>query len=166
MKKKNIIMIISGAVIVLVVLFVSGVFTGGKMPEGSGGIGFDEFLQDGGTHQCLVTQNIDLDNFENSVEGFVYIHNGMVRGLYDVEVEKIATEISFVARDGFIYTWNSLAPFGTKTPIAGTSGSEGGASMSGSLFFDTEKIADYQCMDWDADLTLFDVPTDITFQTI
>lgn len=126
---------------------------------------FGQFVQQGGSYKCTVDQYINGD-YSNATEGEVYIDGGMIRGDYVVEAQGMSLDTSVIVRDGFVYSWTSLAPNGVKVPVDMNASSQADTAMSGAYAWNADQIGDYDCVDWNADASLFVVPADITFQEI
>lgn len=170
MKKTTIILIIGVLVILGIIIGVAskkGDSSDMMSQDLSSATGFEAYIQNGGSYECAVTQNIETEGYSNSTDGHVYVHNGMIRGDYVIEAQGISLVASLIVRDGFVYSWNSLTGMGIRAD-AQTSDSETAAdvSTSGTITWDAETIGQFDCLDWNPDLSEFEVPTDITFQTL
>lgn len=128
--------------------------------------GFDTFVMGGDPYECTVTQNIDMEGFQNSVVGTVFMYGGMIRGDYAVEAQGMNIETSLVVRDGFVYSWNSLAPVGVKAAAVSDEEGDDDTSVTGNISWNTDKIGEYECKKWNLETSKFEIPTDITFQEI
>jgi len=156
-----------GVIIVIVVLVGAYMLLSKKAPEGPTGeqaqteekkMAFSEFVKQGGSYKCEVKQN--LSDMENS--GTVYLSGGMVRGDFQGIAEGQAFDSHFIFRDGTSFTWSSLMPNqGYKVSEVNTE-----ASSSNTYSWDASQIGDYNCVAWNADASVFAVPTNITFQEI
>lgn len=173
MTKTNI-FIISGLVVVTVVAGIvlskkpmqSNPQDGEQVSLETNGTSFADFLERGeGSYECQVSQYID-GSMAQSVDGTVFIHDGMIRGEYAVEVAGIALSTSLIVKDGFVHTWTSMAPLGVKVPVDRTVASESDAPMAGSYGWNADLIGSYECVDWTPDLARFELPTNINFQEL
>lgn len=125
---------------------------------------FADFVAQGeGSYECQVSQYIDA-GMQQSADGIVFIHNGMIRGDYAVEAAGVSLSTSLVVKDDFVYTWTSMAPFGVKAPVDHSASSDAETPMSGTYAWDADMIGSYDCVDWTPNLSKFEIPTNITFQ--
>lgn len=132
--------------------------TGKKIP-------FTEFMKQGGSYKCTVTQNVA----NMTSEGTVYIHNTMIRGEFTTTVAGQGVSASMIARDGYTYSWTSMMPTkGYKAKIVNSEGAPGSANAgtSGTYTWDGTQIGDYSCEAWVADDTKFDLPKSIVFSDV
>lgn len=124
---------------------------------------FADFVKQGGSYECTVNQYVA----GTETSGKTYISGGMIRGEFQTSVQGLNITTNMIVRDGFTYTWSSMAPtMGYKAPIA--EGAEGDTStgMSGTYSFNAEQIGDYDCSPWTADLSKFTLPAGVNFQEI
>lgn len=127
---------------------------------------FSEFLKQGGSYKCTVDQYITAGDYENITKGTTYVSGGMVRGEYTSKVENLNVESTVLVRDGYTYSWTSMAPnMGFKVKVVEAKG-DTSTSTSGSYNWNAEQIGDYECVPWTVDMSKFAVPTDITFQEL
>lgn len=122
---------------------------------------FADFLRTGGSYKCEVTHEID----GASSSGVVYVHDDMVRSDYTTTVDGSAMDSHSIFRDGYSYTWTSLADMGFMVAVDSTeletdtsAGAEG--DFSG---FDPDQVGEYECDPWALDSTVFAVPANIEF---
>ena len=123
---------------------------------------FMDFMKQGGSYKCSITQKIgDMDT-----KGTMYMHNGMVRGEYNAKIQGTEVDSTLVVRDGYTYTWSSMAPnMGFK--IKSLNESVDKSTPTGELGgFDSTQIGDYDCQPWRGDSAAFDLPKSITFTDI
>ncbi|MFZ3012047.1 MAG: hypothetical protein WA060_03595 [Minisyncoccia bacterium] len=125
---------------------------------------FSEFLKQGGAYKCEVKQF--LSDFENS--GTMYVSGKNLRGEFSTVAEGKTMLSSFISRDGYSYTWSSLAPgMGFKIKVAeNTKTTDTTTDTSGAYAWDADQIGDYNCENWVVDTAKFELPKDITFQEI
>jgi hypothetical protein len=130
---------------------------------------FGDFIKQGGSYQCTVNQYIDA-GYTSTTKGTVYISGGNIRGNYNVQVQGMSIDTSVIVRDGFVYTWTSLANIGYKAPVAadvdGAQAAQTGTGTSGTFTWNTDMIGDYDCNPWTADASQFTLPTGISFQAV
>jgi len=120
---------------------------------------FSEFMKQGGSYQCDVTQTVAT----MTTLGKVYIHDKLVSGKFSVSVAGQTVETNMIMRDGFSYTWTNVGKnTGVKTKIDAPS--TGGTAPS-TMTWTGAQIGDYNCEPWIADDTRFEVPTTIMFTT-
>jgi len=120
---------------------------------------FSEFMKQGGSYQCDVTQTVAT----MTTSGKVYIHDKLVSGKFSVSVAGQTVETNMIMRDGFSYTWTNLGKnTGIKTKVDAPA--TGGTAPS-TMTWTGAQIGDYNCEPWTADDTKFEIPTTITFTT-
>lgn len=124
---------------------------------------FDVFLKQGGSYKCDVKQY--LSDMENN--GTVYVDAGNIRGEYATVAEGRNIQTSFIMKDGYSYTWSSMAPnMGFKVKVDTTTGTNTDASTQGTYSWDAKQIGDYNCEPWTADQSMFALPANIKFNEI
>ncbi len=124
---------------------------------------FLDFVKQGGAHKCIVNQSIG----GMEVKGTTYINDGMIRGEYATEAQGMSMESTLIVRDGYTYTWTSMAPqMGFKTKVAAGTPTDTGAGMSGTYSFDAQQIGEYDCESWVVDEGKFTPPASVTFTEI
>ncbi len=136
-------------------------------PEGKK-MAFMDFAKQGGSYQCTVNQYID-SSYTSTTKGTVYISAGNIRGNYNVKVQGMSIDTSVIVRDGFAYTWTNMMSTGYKVPVAtDTTGktSAGGTTPQGTFSWNSDMIGDYDCKAWTTDVSVFTLPSTITFKTI
>jgi hypothetical protein len=109
------------------------------------------------------------------VLGNIFISgDGKIRGDFDLELvlpEETPTEIprSFASHlivDGdTAYTWTSLQPIGYKTKVA-KSATKNASTEEQSQIVGIDDELEYECKPWNANLTVFIVPTGISFSEL
>jgi hypothetical protein len=122
---------------------------------------FSSFLQnDKGSYKCVVNQ--DVQGITST--GTVYISNGNVSGKFSTTAQGMNIDTNFVTKDGYSYTWSSLSKTGFKVKVNTEKGEVNPTNgTSGTYSWNAEQIGDYDCQDWNADASVFAVPTSITF---
>lgn len=120
---------------------------------------FEDYLKTG-SYSCTVTQDIGVAQ----TQGTVFIDNGKMRGDFNSTVQGMNVNTSLVVKEGYTYTWTSLAPIGFKTPLVKGASASSTASTSGTYGIDTKKIGSYNCVPWTADASKFTLPTSVTFK--
>lgn len=125
---------------------------------------FESFAKNGGSYVCTVTQNVqDIES-----NGTIYMDGGKMRGEFNTSVQGMNVGTTFIAKDGYSYTWSSIMPnTGYKVAIAQDSVSGNStAGTSGSYGFNAEQIGNYDCQPWTVDNSKFVLPTSIKFSEI
>lgn len=131
-----------------------------SVPQQGKKMAFSEFLKQGGTYKCTVHQSV---NGVDSV-GTTYISGKNVRGEYANKVEGVSMTAYVLVRDGYSYTWTSMAPtMGFKVKNTEPTAQNTAQGKSGSYSFNAEQIGDYDCQAWTEDSTLFTLPEGVTF---
>lgn len=124
---------------------------------------FAEFIKKGGAYKCTVNQSIN----NVDTKGVTYISGGMIRGEYATKVQNFNVETTLIVRDGYTYTWTSMAPnMGFKSKVVANTSGNTDTSMTSSYSFNAEKIGDYNCEVWAADQNKFIIPVNITFREV
>ncbi|MES2087577.1 MAG: hypothetical protein V4467_01140 [Patescibacteria group bacterium] len=159
-------------VAVLVVL-VSGYFlvTGGGMKYGKDAgvlpngkkMAFSELVKQNGFYKCDIQQNAG----DAETSGVTYVHAGMIRGEYTTTVSGVTVGTNIIVRDGYTYSWTSLAPgMGFKAKVATTESNNGGAGPAGTYSFNADQIGDYNCQTVPSDTSRFTLPAGVTFKEL
>jgi len=124
---------------------------------------FAEFLKQGGSYKCTVNQSVA----GTDTVGTTYIDGGRIRGEYSTQAQGMNIATTLIVRDGYSYTWTSMAPtIGFKAKVAESTAVNTGAAMSASYSWNAQQIGDYSCEAWSADEGKFTVPTNVTFKEI
>lgn len=128
---------------------------------------FSQFLKsDSGSYMCEVNQYVG----DTQTKGTVYLDNGKVRGEFAVSVAGQNSSVTTIIRDGYTYSWSSLAPtagfkvknateVGMTTPLQAT-----GTQATYQASFDT--IGDYSCTAQVIEESKFTIPASVTFTEI
>ncbi len=152
--------------------------TGGKLastaatpttPTGDKKIAFSQLIDQGGSYKCTVHQYVQ----NTDTVGTVYIHGDKLRGEFNVKAQGMNMDTTLIVREGYTYTWTSMAPtMGFKVKVA-TSGGESNTTVTqnnggtaGNYAWNADQIGDYTCDTWTVDETQFSLPTSVTFQAI
>ncbi len=125
---------------------------------------FSEFLKQGnGDYKCTVNQDVN----GSVTVGTTYPSGGMIRGEYNTKVQNMNVDSTFIVRDGFSYSYTSLAPtMGFKVKVVEPKEGDVSTATSGSYQWNAQNIGDYDCEPWTVDPSKFTIPTNITFQEI
>ncbi len=92
---------------------------------------------------------------------------GLIRGEYNTEAQGINIGTTMIVRDGYAYSWTSVAPnMGFKAKVVENVEANPNAGASGAYSWNVDQIGDYECNDWTADPSKFAVPTGVNFQEI
>lgn len=128
---------------------------------------FSQFIKQGGAYQCTVNQYIDAA-YSSTTKGTVYISDSNIRGDFATQVQGMKIDTSFIVRDGFAYTWTSLANTGYKSKVTTDTNANitTDTKLSGSFNWNADMIGDYDCTPWTPNAALFTLPAKITFTTI
>lgn len=127
-------------------------------PEGKK-MAFSEFIKQGGAYKCTVSQLVE----GIATKGVTYIDGTMIRGEYTTNAQGMSVDSTLIVRDGYTYTWTSMAPgMGFKAKAQEGTG-ETNTPTSASYSFNAEQIGDYDCQPWSADASLFALPKDVTW---
>jgi hypothetical protein len=123
---------------------------------------FSTFLeQDKDPYRCTVSQYID-EGMSQTTEGLIFLNNGKIRGDFETNVSGMNIKTSTIVKDGFVYTWTNMSPFGFKSKAVDGQGSVV-AGTSGTYSWNSEQIGDYDCQPWVPQDSQFELPN-ITFQ--
>ncbi len=125
---------------------------------------FSQFIkQDFGSYKCDVKQSVS--DFVSS--GTVYMNEGKLRGEFSTVAEGRKMDSSFIMKEGYTYNWSSMIPMGVKVKIPDTSATPNtSTNTSGTYSWNAEQIGEYNCEEWKADETKFELPSGITFTEI
>lgn len=124
---------------------------------------FSELLKQGGSYQCTVKQAVSDFNSD----GLVYIDKDRIRGEFSTIAEGMKVDTSLIVRDGYNYTWSSIAPkMGFKVKIDPQVTGSTSADMSGTYSFNANQIGEYDCASWTVDESKFTLPSTVVFTEI
>lgn len=127
---------------------------------------FSQFVKQGGSYKCTVNQYLG-EVGGASTQGITYIDKGMIRGEYSTQAQGISINSTFIVRDGYSYTWTSMAPtMGFKSKVVENPEVNANASASGSYSYNSEQVGDYDCQVWTSDPSLFNIPSEVTFREV
>ena len=118
-------------------------------------IPFTDFIKKGGSYVCAVTQTMA----SITTTGTVYLHDKKIRANFSSALAGQTINSSMVISGGYIYSWTDKAATGNKVKVASNTG---GAKL-GTLTWNGSQVGDYNCAEWTADDTTFDLPKDVTF---
>lgn len=111
--------------------------------------------------QCNFLKN----DGSSQVNGSITIAEGKVRGDFDIRLtaqDGGNFTSHFIMRDDMNYTWTSIQPIGFKSEIA-KNASKNASPEEQSQIVGTKEKVDYKCVPWNPNLTLFELPSGITF---
>lgn len=125
---------------------------------------FSEFMKQDGSYVCTVHQYVA----DQDTTGTTYIHDGMIRGEYDVRAQGIALTAHVIVRDGFAHTWTSMMPgVGYKSPVVdSTASADASVGTSGTYAWNADQIGDYNCEAWAPDASYFELPSGTVFTEV
>lgn len=135
-----------------------------EIPSGKK-MAFSQFIKQGGAYQCTVNQYID-SAYSATTQGKVFIADGNIRGDFATTVQGMNIDTSMIVRDGFVYTWTSLANMGYKAKETKDAEQGQAIATSGQFGWNSEMIGDYDCDPWTVDASKFTLPANITFQEV
>ena len=100
------------------------------------------------------------------IGGVLYTAQGEVRGDFDI-VSAIGTStnnfaVHLIHKDDTAYTWTSIGPLGFKSSIAGSASKNASPTEQAQIIGRNDK-EELNCMPWNANLTMFSLPSGITF---
>lgn len=120
---------------------------------------FSEFLRQGGSYKCTVSQVVAT----MTSEGIVYINKDSVKAEFVTSISGVSIKTFMIIKDGYTYTWTSAAPTkGYKTKIT-TEGSLDRQTSSTKYTWDGSQIGDYSCETHAPDPSIFVLPSTIIF---
>lgn len=119
---------------------------------------FGDILKQGGSYACTIEGPI---NATTSAKGTVYASGGKVRGDVTLSTKTQRVVASFVAKDGYIYYWNSAMPTGQGLKLKYDL-----SSYKLGDFDQFDQIGNYDCQQWTPDNSMFALPTTTTFQGV
>lgn len=120
--------------------------------------------QEGGIEQLMAQGNArcTVNSEANGVtsSGVVYVGDGKVRGDFTSTVPEVgAVESHMIVRDGFVYTWSSMATQGIKMAV----NSETSVSSDPEQPNPYDATYSYNCESWTPEEGQFSVPSTINF---
>ncbi len=125
-------------------------------------IAFVEFMKQGGSYKCSVVQTV-ATMISN---GTVYIHDNKIKANFSTSIQGQTIETNMIVKEGYSYSWTNMSKgVGTKVKIAPKSNPGSDAAASATYTWNGSQVGDYNCEEWVADDTMFDVPTTVTFTT-
>ncbi len=134
----------------------ANVTSGKKIP-------FTQFIKQGGSYKCTVSQVVE--NIES--KGTVYVAGELLRGEFTTAVQNMSIKSTFIAKDGYMYTWTSAAPsMGFKAKVMKPNVGSTDTKTSGSYSWNSELVGDYTCEPWALDETKFELPSTVTFTAV
>ncbi len=129
---------------------------------------FSQFVKQKGSYKCEVDQYLD-SGYSQKTTGTVFLSDGKIRGDFDIAVQGMNLKTSLIVKDDFTYTWTSMSPVGRKMKVDAegeTGASNGVVDNGGSYSWNDQLIGDYNCVDWNVDNSVFELPAGIQFQEV
>ncbi len=124
---------------------------------------FKELVKKGGSYECTVKQSV----MGVTTDGKVYIKGGDISAKFSTSVQGRNIDTSMVTKDGYSYTWSSMAPSGMKAKVnTGDTKANTQAPMSATYAFDGKDIGSYSCASVTIPSAVFDIPSSITFTEV
>lgn len=124
---------------------------------------FGDFVKQSGAYQCDVDVYADA-TFSSTVKSVFYIAEQKIRANASMTIADEQVNTSFIVRDGFVYTWSNVLPFGIKTVAHASVNDDPNAAASGAVGWSPDMVGDYNCKPWSVDASLFTVPTNVDFK--
>lgn len=116
-----------------------------------------DIMARGGSWKCEVSYKGPTGD----TKGMTYVAGGKVRGDFEATVPQIGKmQMHMISDAQNAYTWTSMMKTGFKMAITGQKPEENTASNTQDFY---HQNYEYQCSPWNADMSLFALPTDITF---
>lgn len=165
MKRNIIILAIVIAVIGAIFFFTKGGFSGSPVVNKDGAIKGDYSLQSiialNTPYECSFSKG----DASSNIAGAVRIAEGKARADFDIEIKE--TELKSFAshlliRDNLAYVWTSIQPTGFKGKIAESTEKNASPAEQAQIIGLKDKI-NYTCSPWNLNLTVFEIPSGITF---
>lgn len=128
----------------------------GSATEGAGLMSAKELLASGKTEVCTFTNKDD----QSETSGTMYISKGKMRGEFKVSAAGQQFDAYMIGDGTDAYSWSSLAATGVKISLAGSMMK---SDTTEKQSFDADAKVKYECEDWKADASKFEIPTDIKF---
>lgn len=108
----------------------------------------------GNNQQCTFTDT------ESNSSGIVYVSGGKVRGDFNTTSSAGEMKAHMIASGEEVYVWMDGAADGFKTSVSATESVT--SQMESSV--DLNKAINYDCTNWSANNSMFQVPTNVTFK--
>ncbi len=116
-----------------------------------------ELAARGGSWKCTV----DITTAQSVSSGITYSSGGKVRGDFTTKVQGYGNVESHMITDGTdVYTWTSVTPQGFKTKMS----TPGETAVTSGQAVNTNQPYTYDCESWTTDVSVFVIPSDITFK--
>ncbi len=167
MNKQKIVIIIGVIVVIALVVIFGGQ---GSKPvareDGSieGEYSIKNIMDLGKPYECTFNKS----DGASSVTGALRIHEGKVRGDFDIHLEALdggSFASHLIINEGYSYNWTSIQPIGFKSKIVEKSASSDEEVDQAQIIGVGDKVA-YKCVPWNADLTAFNLPPGIQFSEL
>ena len=124
---------------------------------------FSQLMTQNGTYKCTVTQYIE--NMES--KGVVYMDKRLLRGEFSTIAGGQKIDTTMILRDGYTYTWTSMAPtMGFKVKAVTELNTSTSSTATGTYSWNADQIGDYNCEAWTPDETQFTLPAIIKFTLV
>ncbi len=162
--KKNTLILIAAVVIAFGLFYVFG--KGGTPVANQEGVIQGEYtLQDiidkKEPYECTFVKNDGASN----ISGAIKVGDDKVRADFDITLQAQdggSFASHFIMKDGTNYVWTSIQPVGYKAMIVNNSDTNASAIEQAQIVGLKDKI-DYTCKPWNANLTVFETPSGVTF---
>lgn len=121
----------------------------------------------GGDRVC--TWEVEADNYTG--EGTIYTSDGKFSSTVSGSASGVAYTAHMISDGTYVYSWTDMVPFGSKISVAEAQTTAANARAEVEAQGGTPDVAtgdvladfEYDCDSWDADASVFVVPTNITF---
>jgi hypothetical protein len=124
---------------------------------------FQELMKKTGSYECTVKQSV----MGVTTEGKVSIKGDKVSAKFSSRVQGQVFETSMITKDGYVYTWSSVAPTtGIKTKITAPAAQGTTTALSASYAWDGKDIGSYSCVVANIAESTFTIPAPITFTEV
>ena len=172
------VLLIAAAVIVLALIVIGGLYVSKKSQkpqteqptaqsteapasEQSGTI--KSLLAMGKNVSCDVSYSAE----QNKTVGKIYVAGQKMSGDFTIKTSDGKTmDTHMIQSEGYIYSWSSAIPQGTKMKIPTESASPSPAASGASSGFNPDQQVQYKCSPWGADDSKFSPPTNVQFMDI
>jgi hypothetical protein len=114
------------------------------------------------------TCNFDKSDGSSKISGVIHTDGGKIYGEFKIKTDLIKNEFNsfLLIKDNMAYTWTSLQNIGYKSSIA-KSASKNASPQEQAQIVGTRDKMQYNCELWlNADNSLFETPTSITFSEL
>ena len=141
--------------------------TSSTTPVNGKKMAFSQFMKsDTGSYMCEVNQYVG----DAQTKGTVYLDNGKVRGEFTASVAGQNSSVTMIIRDGYTYTWSSLAATaGSKVKLpteAEITTAQNATGTQGTYQASFDTIGDYSCVAQTVEESKFALPATVTFAEV